>query len=172
MSVSCRSNDSDSSCYPSQSSPSHRNDTDESSKTSELRDVQEVVTNSMIIAFLQVISTLRYNEFNPVKPRPVFSMLPDHIKFVLMGASLTSENDGSGWKTRWSRSGRQYVNSGGAPLLTVKVRSRFLSSPNKRPRDARNCILMRFWLRKLENYWLFSTSNTLIMALLMNSIDK
>lgn len=40
----------------------------------------------MVIAFA-------YPEKNPVKTRPEFNVCPDAIKFTLMGAQLTSEDD-------------------------------------------------------------------------------
>jgi len=127
LGMSFRSDDSGSSYYPSQTSPrSPRNDSSDAPASTALLEVREIVTNSLIIAFLQVVSSIIYPEYNPVKPKPEFNVSPDHIKLVLMGSALTSENDGSGWKMRWSKSGGQYVSTGGAPLVTVEVRSRFL----------------------------------------------
>jgi hypothetical protein len=127
LGMSFRSEDSGSSYYPSQTSPqSPRNDSSDAPASTALLQVREIVTNSLIIAFLEVVSSIIYPEYNPVKPKPEFNVSPDHIKLVLMGSALTSENDGSGWKMRWSKSGGQYVSTGGAPLVTVEVRSRFL----------------------------------------------
>jgi hypothetical protein len=93
--------------------------------TNDQNDIREIVTNNMIIAFLSILSSLAYPEKNPVKTRPEFNALPDAFKFTLMGAQLTSENDGSGWKKRWSKSEKQWVTTGGAPLVTIEVQSKF-----------------------------------------------
>jgi hypothetical protein len=87
---------------------------------------REVVTNSMVIAFLDNLSTLAYPDFNPVRQRPEFNACPDSIKIVVNGASLASENDGSAWKMRWSSTGNQWVTTGGVPLVTVEAGSGFL----------------------------------------------
>lgn len=84
-------------------------------------DIREIVTNNMIVAFLSILGNLAYPERNPMKPRPEFNTLPDAIKFTLFGTSLSSENDGSGWKMRFSRSEKQWVSTGGAPLITIEV---------------------------------------------------
>lgn len=86
-------------------------------------DIREIVTNNMIVAFLSILGNLAYPERNPTKPRPEFNALPDAIKFTLFGTSLSSENDGSGWKMRFSRSEKQWVSTGGAPLITIEVQS-------------------------------------------------
>ena len=75
----------------------------------------------MIVAFLSILSNIAYPEINPTKPRPEFNALPDAIKFMLFGTLLSSENDGSGWKMRVSRSEKQWVSTGGAPLITIEV---------------------------------------------------
>lgn len=91
-------------------------------------DVRGITTNTLIISFLWFLSNLVYPERNPTKPRPSFNMLPDYIKFSLFMTSLSSVNDGSGWKTRFSQSGRQWVPTGGAPLMTIEVQIVFLGS--------------------------------------------
>lgn len=84
-------------------------------------DIREVVTNNMIVAFLSILGNLAYPERNPTKTRPEFNALPDAIKFTLFGTLLSSENDGSGWKMRFSKSEQQWVSTGGAPLITIEV---------------------------------------------------
>jgi hypothetical protein len=86
-------------------------------------DVREVATNNMVVAFMSILANLAYPERNPTKQRPEFNALPDSIKFTLYGTLLTSVNDGSGWRTRFSKSGKQWVTTGGAPLMTIKVQS-------------------------------------------------
>lgn len=93
-------------------------------------DVREVVTNNMIIAFMSILSNMAYPERKPTQPRPVFNAMPDNIRFVLNGHHLSSVNGGSGWKTRFSQSEKQWVQTGGAPLLTLEVRSLTLFSPS------------------------------------------
>jgi hypothetical protein len=75
----------------------------------------------MIKDFVATLSMLPYPEVNPRKPRPKFDMRPDYIKFVLMGSLLKSENNGSGWMYRFSQRRRQWVATGGAPLITIQV---------------------------------------------------
>jgi hypothetical protein len=94
--------------------------------TNDQTNIREIITNNMVVAFLSILSSLAYPEKNPVKNRPEFNAWPDAIKFTLMGAQLTSENDGSGWKMRWSKSEKQWVTTGGAPLITIEVQSKFL----------------------------------------------
>ena len=95
-------------------------------QTNDQNHIREIVTNTMVVAFLSILSNLAYPEKNPVKTRPEFNAWPDAIKFTLMGAQLASENDGSGWKTRWSNSEKQWVTTGGAPLITIEVQPKFL----------------------------------------------
>lgn len=97
----------------------------------ETGDVREVVTNNLVVSFLSLLSNLAYPERNPLKTRPSFNILPDNIKFSLFRTSLTSVNDGSGWKTRFSQSGRQWVSTGGAPLITVEVHIVFVNFSNE-----------------------------------------
>lgn len=113
-------------------------------------DVREVVTNNMIVAFLSTLSNLAYPERNPTKIRPEFNALPDHIKFTIFGTSLSSENDGSGWKTRFSRSERQWVCTGGAPLLTIQVQfPLFYRLFNRRPNGISTGFRhSRYWHRR------------------------
>jgi len=87
-----------------------------------LNDTTEVVTNNMIVAFLSILSNIAYPTKNPLHCRPEFNAKPDNLTLILMGASLTSINDGSGWKTRFSKTFNQWVRTGGAPLITLEVR--------------------------------------------------
>jgi hypothetical protein len=103
--------------------------------TREEVDTREVVTNNMIVAFLSLLGNLAYPERNPTKTRPEFNALHDAIRFTLLGTSLTSENDGSGWKMRFSRSEKQWVSTGGAPLITIEVRSLYHLSNRKAKRN-------------------------------------
>lgn len=84
-------------------------------------DVREVITNNMTIAFMSILSNMAHPQRNPTQPRPVFNAKPDCIRFFLNGHNLSSVNDGSGWKTRFSLSEKQWVLTGGAPLLTLEV---------------------------------------------------
>lgn len=93
----------------------------QSNPTSKSTDIREVVTNNMIVAFLSTLSNMAYPQKNPTTTRPEFNAWPDCLKFSLMGAPLTSENDGSGWKMRYSKSEQQWVTTGGAPLITIEV---------------------------------------------------
>ena len=108
------SEDSQGSFYAPVTSPLRRRNDEEI-------DVREVVTNNMIISFMSILSNMAYPERNPTQPRPVFNAKPDNIKFVLNGYHLSSVNDGSGWKTRFSKSEKQWVPTGGAPLMTLEV---------------------------------------------------
>jgi hypothetical protein len=81
----------------------------------------EITTNNLIISFLSLLSNFAYPERNPTKARPRFNLSPDSIKFSLYGTTLSSWNDGSGWKTRFSQTGGQWVGTGGAPLITIEV---------------------------------------------------
>jgi hypothetical protein len=83
-----------------------------------LVDTMEVVTNNMIVAFTTILSNLVY----AVRPhRPEFNAKPDNLTLVLMGGEITSINDGSGWRTRFSKAYDQWVCTGGAPLITIEV---------------------------------------------------
>lgn len=84
-------------------------------------DVRDIVTNNMVVAFMSILTNLCYSERNPTKTRPEFNALPDTIKFTLYGTQLTSVNNGSGWKMRFSKSEKQWVSTGGAPLITIQV---------------------------------------------------
>ena len=84
-------------------------------------DTTEVVTNNMIVAFLSILSNVAYPMKNPPQCRPEFNAKPDNFTLILMGASLTSINDGSGWKIRFSKTYNQWVRTGGAPLITLEV---------------------------------------------------
>jgi hypothetical protein len=115
-------------------------------------DVREIVTNNLIVSFLSLLSNIAYPERNPTKPRPSFNMLPDRIKFSLFGTSLTSVNDGSGWKTRFSQSGRQWVSTGGAPLITIEVQ--FLNALMDRQTGIDTILrLLKSLGKKLVNFW-------------------
>lgn len=86
-----------------------------------LVDTMEVVTNNMIVAFTSFLSNLFYPVRNPLQHRPEFNAKPDNFTLVLMGGHITSINDGSGWKTRYSKTYSQWVRTGGAPLITIEV---------------------------------------------------
>lgn len=88
-----------------------------------LADTTEVVTNNMIVAFTTILSNMAYPVKNPLQPRPEFNAKPDNFTLMLLGAEITSINDGSGWKTRFSKTYNQWVRTGGAPLFTIEVRS-------------------------------------------------
>lgn len=88
-------------------------------------DVREIVTNNMVVAFLSTLSNMAYPERNPTQHRPEFNARPDAIKFILNGSQISSENDGSGWRMRFSQTGNQRVPTGGAPLMTIKVEPLF-----------------------------------------------
>jgi hypothetical protein len=118
-------------------------------ETREEVDTREIVTNNMIVAFLSILGNLAYPERNPTKTRPEFNALPDAIRFTLCGASLTSENDGSGWKMRFSRSEKQWVSTGGAPLITIEVRSLFIIFLTERPNGISTGFRhSRYWHKK------------------------
>ena len=93
----------------------------QSNVVSELTDTTEVVTNNMVIAFLTTLSNLAYPTKTPSQSRPEFNAKPDNFSLVLMGTQITSINDGSGWKTRFSKTYNQWVRTGGAPLITLEV---------------------------------------------------
>src|SRR5271169_2699495 len=76
----------------------------------------------MIVNFLHFLSNLAYPDKNPTQPRPEFSGKPDCLRFPLGGYLITSVNDGSGWKMRFSRSGNQWVPTGKVPLITIEAR--------------------------------------------------
>jgi hypothetical protein len=123
----------------------------------ETGDVREVVTNNLIVSFLSLLSNFAYPERNPIKTRPTFNMLPDNIKFSLFGTSLTSVNDGSGWKTRFSQSGRQWVSTGGAPLITIEVQFLSINSLMGRQNGIDTVSrLLKFLAKKLANFSLYS----------------
>jgi hypothetical protein len=113
------SEDSQGSSYLPPKSPSRQRNQEEI-------DVREVVTNNMIIAFMSILSNMAYPERNPTQPRPMFNAKPDSIRFILNGHHLSSANDGSGWKTRFSQGEKQWVLTGGAPLLTLEVHHQLL----------------------------------------------
>jgi hypothetical protein len=86
----------------------------------------------MVIAFLDILTTLAFPDFNPVKERVEVNEWPDSIKIVLNGTALTSINNGSAYKMRWSNTGNQWVTTGGAPIFTIEVRSIFLGRSDKK----------------------------------------
>jgi hypothetical protein len=86
----------------------------------------------MVIAFLDILTTLAFPDFNPVKERVEVNEWPDSIKIVLNGTALTSINDGSEYKMRWSNTVNQWVTTGGAPIFTIEVRSIFLGRSDKK----------------------------------------
>jgi len=86
------------------------------------RSLREIATNFFIINFLSFLTKLAYPVHNPARQRPHFDMMPDHIKFSLCEEVLSSENDGSAWKERFSASAGQWVTTGGAPLLTIQTK--------------------------------------------------
>ena len=45
----------------------------------------------------------------------------DHFVVMVEGKACGGENDGSGWRSRWSESSGQWVKSGRLPLCSIKV---------------------------------------------------
>ena len=45
----------------------------------------------------------------------------DHFVVMVEGKACGSENDGSGWRSRWSESSGQWVKSGRFPLCSIEV---------------------------------------------------
>jgi hypothetical protein len=90
-------------------------------------DTNEIVTNHMIFCFTSILSNILYSVKNPAQPRPEIFIRPDNLILMLMGFGFRSINDGSGWKTRFSKTQNQWVKTGGAPLFTFEVPS--LSHP-------------------------------------------
>lgn len=119
-------------------------------------NAREAVSNNLMIAFFRALSNIVYPQVDPTQPRPEFNAYPDSIPFLLYGDLLTSINDGSGWKTRFSKSENQWVHTGGAPLITLKVRRSRVFVLNDRQNGIRIIwILKRSWLKKLANYLRF-----------------
>ena len=87
----------------------------------ELMDPRQVASNNMIVAFLQILSNMAYTNRSPTKERPGFNAKPGDITFTLFGHALSSVTDGSGWKMRFSKSQKQWIQTGGAPLMTIQV---------------------------------------------------
>ena len=84
-------------------------------------DTNEVVTNHMLFSFIVILSNLLYSNKSPNQPRPEIFIRPDNLILMLMGFEFRSINDGSSWKTRFSKSQSQWVKTGGAPLFTLEV---------------------------------------------------
>ena len=45
----------------------------------------------------------------------------DHFVVMVEGKACGGENDGSGWRSRWSESSGQWVKSGRLPLCSIEV---------------------------------------------------
>jgi hypothetical protein len=104
-----------------------------SNPTSE--DKSETVTNFLLINFLYLLGELENSVKNSKRGtilfRYVYHQVPcfltrysadhDHFAIMLEGKACGSENDGSGWRSRWSESARQRVKSGRVPLCSLEV---------------------------------------------------
>jgi hypothetical protein len=84
-------------------------------------DTNEIVTNHMVFSFIAILSNMLYSNKSPAQPRPETFIRPDNLILMLMGFEFRSINDGSSWKTRFSKSQSQWVKTGGAPLFTLEV---------------------------------------------------
>jgi hypothetical protein len=82
-------------------------------------DSNETITNTMIQQFAHALCKLLYSA--NLQLRPEVSLAPDSLLLMLGGTGFRSINDGSIWKTRFSKSQRQWVKVGGAPILTLEV---------------------------------------------------
>lgn len=87
-----------------------------------VEDTREIITNNLLVAFLSLLSDIAYRINDPTRLRPEFNSCPERLKFLLAGGAVTSENDGSGWKMRFSKSTNQWVRTGGAPIISLECK--------------------------------------------------
>ena len=98
-------------------------------------DKTEAVTNILVITYLYLLAALE-NTTKEASSRkkvlfryvhPVIALINslsahhDHFVVMVEGKACGSENDGSGWRSRWSQSGGQWVKSGQIPLCSIEV---------------------------------------------------
>ena len=121
------SDTSSSSFLPSSSSGSNKPPVNPTS------DKTEMVSNMLIIQFLHILTALetaQYPSHNILFRysrhlyRVNLSAEQDHFAVMVEGKACGSENDGSGWRSRWSESSGQWAKSGRFPLCSIEVLSR------------------------------------------------
>jgi hypothetical protein len=142
-------------------------------------DTNEIVTNHMVFPFIAILSNMLYSNKSPTQPRPEIFIRPDNLLLMLMGFEFRSINDGSGWKTRFSKSQSQWVKTGGAPLFTLEVSSLttsfirfFLLTQTSVNVDVMANPPFKFWRRKLENCWRSRVLNTPTRNMILNLIVR
>jgi len=96
-----------------------------------VEDTREIVSNNLLVAFLSLLSDIVHRINDPTKPRPEFNSCPERLKFVLAGGEVTSENNGSGLKMRFSKTTNQWVRTGVAPISNVQVTPDYFESCDK-----------------------------------------
>jgi len=106
---------------PTHGSPSLQHPPSESLEQNRGR-VREIGTHFFIINFLSFVTKLAWPMNNPARRRTYVDLSPDQIKFRLCKETLSSENDGSVWKERYSTSAGQWSTLDGAPLLTIQTK--------------------------------------------------
>jgi len=90
-----------------------------------VEDTREIVSNNLLVAFLSLLSDIVHRINDPTKPRPEFNACPERLKFLLAGGEVTSENNGSGWKMRFSKTTNQWVRTGVAPIISLECKRIF-----------------------------------------------
>jgi len=132
-------------------------------------DKTETVSNILIIQFLHILTALEtartpsHNilfRYSRRLYRVDVSAEQDHFVVMVEGKACGSENDGSGWRSRWSESSGQWVKSGRFPLCSIEVHPRsttLRSSANDSIMDVRHS---KSSLKKVANSSLFNNLNT------------